>query len=157
MLDPDALQDIAAEIRKLENVISEKFGFEVSLSITKAGLKREQRLKPFFEKQYIKWVKEMVCRDCSISPLQLTSPSRNGGLPKYRYMCYQLIKDEFPTIALGRIGQNFGGRDHSTVVHGLREFAEIIQKDENFQNIYQSIKKKLHDKRHQPGNDTTGN
>jgi chromosomal replication initiator protein len=146
-LDPQALENIASEIKALEARISRQFGFDVSLAITKAGMKDDKKLKPFYQRSYIDDVKTLVCKHCSVSPKQLTSPRRDGGLPELRYLCYQLIKDEFPMIGLAHIGRYFGGRDHSTVLHGLKEFSERIQNDENLRNIYQSLKIKLNEKR----------
>jgi chromosomal replication initiation ATPase DnaA len=156
-LDPHSLNQIAKEIRDLEAKITLQFGFQVSLAITKAGLKDNYRLRPVYQKQYINDVKDFVCKQCLITPRQLTSPKRDGGLPQYRYLCYQLIKDEFPKIGLAHIGKYFGGRDHSTVLHGLKVFSETVKTDEKLQDIYQSIKQKINEKRKSNNNiDTFG-
>lgn len=55
--------------------------------------------------------------DHSISTEQLKSKTRLKEIVKYRHIAY-FIACKHTELGLKQIGQEFGGRDHSTVIHG---------------------------------------
>lgn len=71
----------------------------------------------------------------------LKGPSRKQSIVRPRMMAYYLCR-ELTELSLNRIGQIFGGRDHSTVLHGARMFPEFAKRDpqlatdENLIRIY---------------------
>jgi len=50
---------------------------------------------------------------------------------------------ELTSSSLKTIGNRFGGRDHSTVVHAIKTIEKVMQKDELFKTSIDSILKKL--------------
>ena len=40
-------------------------------------------------------------------------------------------------------GALLGGRDHSTIIHGIKKITEEYQNDENFHHLIETIKKKI--------------
>ena len=56
---------------------------------------------------------------------ELCSASRTRGLVSARQIAMYLTR-ELTDLSLPRIGQAFGGRDHTTVIHANRKIAELI-------------------------------
>ncbi len=49
----------------------------------------------------------------------------------------------YTQLTLALIGQNFGGRDHSTVIHALESVEDMMKTDPNFKNSVDELSKKL--------------
>jgi chromosomal replication initiator protein len=48
-------------------------------------------------------------------------------------------------MSLARIGELFGGRDHSTVIHSIRKVEEQMQHDEDFRTQVQAALAEVRD------------
>ena len=46
-------------------------------------------------------------------------------------------------LALDSIGQLVGGRDDSTIIHGIKKIADEYESNENTRNLIETIKKKI--------------
>ena len=62
------------------------------------------------------------------------------------YLCRQLTRD-----SLGRIGEYFGGRDHTTILHACRKTEELLQTDPVIQQAIDQLRRKLPGPGKQPG------
>ncbi len=49
----------------------------------------------------------------------------------------------YTQLTLALIGENFGGRDHSTVIHALESVEDMMKADPNFKNSVEELNKKL--------------
>ncbi|MEK6783751.1 MAG: chromosomal replication initiator protein DnaA [Bacteroidota bacterium] len=49
----------------------------------------------------------------------------------------------YTQLTLALIGENFGGRDHSTVIHALESVEDMMKTDANFKNSVDELNKKL--------------
>ena len=49
----------------------------------------------------------------------------------------------YTQLTLALIGSNFGGRDHSTVIHALESVEDMMKTDPNFKNIVDELTKKF--------------
>jgi chromosomal replication initiator protein len=49
----------------------------------------------------------------------------------------------YTQLTLALIGENFGGRDHSTVIHALESVEDMMKTDPNFKNSVEELTKKL--------------
>ncbi|HMJ71469.1 MAG TPA: chromosomal replication initiator protein DnaA [Cyclobacteriaceae bacterium] len=49
----------------------------------------------------------------------------------------------YTQLTLALIGENFGGRDHSTVIHALESVEDMMKTDPNFKNSVDELTKKL--------------
>lgn len=54
----------------------------------------------------------------------LVGPVRTQPLVGLRQECMARVKDAYPNISLPELGRRFGGRDHTTVLHALRQVAK---------------------------------
>jgi chromosomal replication initiator protein len=66
--------------------------------------------------------------------------TRNVAYPRQiaMYLCRKLTD-----MSLPKIGEEFGGRDHTTVIHAYEKISEGLKTDEALQNIVNDISKKI--------------
>jgi chromosomal replication initiator protein len=76
-------------------------------------------------------IREMVARRWRVRPEALVSKRRTKDLTVPRQVAMYLIKETLGT-SLVQIGEIFGGRDHSTVIHSIRKVEEEMARDPEF-------------------------
>jgi chromosomal replication initiator protein len=54
------------------------------------------------------------------------------------YLCKQHTTRSYPDI-----GRRFGGRDHTTVLHGVRKIEELLTQDEQIARDVEALTRKL--------------
>jgi chromosomal replication initiator protein len=79
-------------------------------------------------------IQEVVCEYFDVQPAELIGESRvkKFAVPRHiaQYLCRQLTELSYPEI-----GQRFGGRDHTSVIHAVRKVEKDLQTDSNVKNI----------------------
>jgi len=62
--------------------------------------------------------------------------TKNVAIPRQiaMYICRELTDASLP-----RIGQEFGGRDHTTVIHACEKIKEYIENDAEIENAIKNI------------------
>lgn len=84
-----------------------------------------------------------VCTYYDIKPTLLKSPKRDAYLVKARHIAMLLLKSEL-RLPLVEIGNILGGRDHTTIMHGVNKMEQILQdKNAPFSVEIMGIKKTL--------------
>ena len=76
-------------------------------------------------------VQQLVAREWGVTPDGLRSKTRTKTLTTPRQVAMYLMR-ELLGLQLVEIGNAFGGRDHSTVIHSLDRVQETIKGDANF-------------------------
>ena len=49
-------------------------------------------------------------------------------------------------MSLPKIGEEFGGRDHTTVIHAYEKISSNLKSDEGLQNVINDLTKKIDQK-----------
>ena len=57
------------------------------------------------------------------------------------YLCRKLTD-----MSLPKIGEEFGGRDHTTVIHAYEKISSEVKNDESLKTIISDITKKINQK-----------
>lgn len=87
-------------------------------------------------------IRDLVAEYYEISPKDLMGKKRARHIARPRQMAMALIReltrDSFPEI-----GQVFGGRDHTTVMHACEKIEELRVSDANIDKDYHSLKMML--------------
>lgn len=81
---------------------------------------------------------EVVAEYYSLQVSDITGVSRSKEIMKGRQVCMWLMKNELK-LSLPAIGRIFGGKDHTTVLHGCRKIDELISNDPSFGGEIESI------------------
>lgn len=80
-----------------------------------------------------------VCDYYAIKPTQLKGPKRDAALVKARQVCMYLLYTELKTTHM-EIGNLLGGRDHTTIMHGVDKIRSLVEKKEKITEDILGIK-----------------
>ena len=75
-----------------------------------------------------------------IEDLKSQRRTRNVAYPRQIAM---YLSRKLTDMSLPKIGEEFGGRDHTTVIHAYEKISENLNTDENLQHTIEDITKKL--------------
>ena len=75
-----------------------------------------------------------------VTPADVRSSKRNREIALPRQIAMYLTRD-MTDLSLPRIGDAFGGRDHTTVMHACDKIAELAETDEAIRAAIQALKK----------------
>ncbi|MDD5946993.1 MAG: chromosomal replication initiator protein DnaA [Oscillospiraceae bacterium] len=75
-----------------------------------------------------------------VSPDDIRSNKRTSQISTARKVAVYLVR-EITQLPLQQIGQEFGGRDHSTIVYAVNNVNENLKKDENMRDTIDTITK----------------
>ena len=87
-------------------------------------------------------VQEVVARRWGVTPEGLRSKARIKSLTVPRQIAMYFAR-ELLQMQLVEIGQAFGGRDHSTVIHSVEKVMKQLQRDRVFRERVESAKQEL--------------
>ena len=85
---------------------------------------------------------EVVTEHFNISLDQMISKNRSNEIARPRQIAMYLCKT-MTDIPLDSIGSLLGGRDHSTIIHGIKKIADEYDSNEQTRNLIETIKKKI--------------
>ncbi len=72
---------------------------------------------------------QVTSESFDLSVAELTGPSRRQPLARARQIAMYLCRD-LTDYSLPKIGREFGGRDHTTVIHALERVKSLMQSDQ---------------------------
>lgn len=87
-------------------------------------------------------VVEIVASHFKISPDELTGDSRKREVMVPRQIAMYLIRHEM-NFSFEKIGEDFGGKNHTTVMHACEKVVKQLKKDQNLLRDVNSIKKEM--------------
>ena len=146
--DPEVLTFIASRvstnIRELEGALTRVVAFS---SLTGLGLTvelAEQVLRDLFPQGdsipevTIARIQETVSDRFGLSIEELVSPRRSQAVAYPRQVAMYLSR-ELTDSSLPKIGKQFGGRDHTTVIHATSKITRLINEDRSVYNLVQEL------------------
>ena len=86
----------------------------------------------------IERIQELVCDRFSVSSSELTGDRRSQNIVYPRQVAMYLSR-ELTDSSLPKIGKQFGGRDHTTVIHATSKIARLIREDRSVYNLVQEL------------------
>ena len=107
---------------------------DVLIAEAEAEAEKRKRLaaatqqKEILASESIQAIRQAVCTAYGVSERDLLSDRRTGELIKPRKVAYYLAK-EFSRFSLPVIGRHMGGRDHTTVLSGIRRLTKQLKED----------------------------
>ena len=139
--------NIKSNIRELEGALNKliAYGNLVKTEITmEIAMKELQNIiTPDKPKEITpQLIIEAVSEHCQISLEQMISKNRSNSIVKPRQIAMYLCKD-MTDIPLDSIGALLGGRDHSTIIHGIKKITEEYNSNETTRTLIETIKKKI--------------
>ena len=137
--------NIGPDVRQLEGAINRLMaysamfgGCDINLSLAIDVLK-DNINKGMGEKNDIQRIQRIVSEHFQISVEDIRSKKRSSNISFPRqvamYLCRNLTNESFP-----RIGIEFGGKDHSTVMHSVEKIENEIKVNKDLENTIEKIK-----------------
>ncbi len=133
---------IRSNVRELEGALkrvlaySRFTGLPLSLELTRESLK--DLLAVQNRQISIENIQKTVADYYKIKVAEMYSKSRTRTVARPRQMAMAIAK-ELTTLSLPNIGEAFGGRDHTTVLHGYRKIAELRLSDSNTNRDFNAL------------------
>ncbi len=87
-------------------------------------------------------IQKTVAEYYNIRLADLSAKTRSRSIARPRQVAMALAK-ELTTRSLPEIGRAFGGRDHTTVLHGVRKVAELKESDTGIREDYSNLLRTL--------------
>lgn len=148
IVDDDILKNIAAKIdsniRELEGVFNKLVAqaslTNVPISLEMAEIAINDMIKQKDSVISITSIQETVCKYFNITEKDLKSSQRSNNITFPRqvgmYLCRILTNESFP-----KIGESFGNRDHTTVMHAFKKIEQDIKEKKEAKLVVESVKK----------------
>ena len=87
-------------------------------------------------------IKKAVCDFYGLTRVQLESKTRTTNVSNARQIAIYLCRKHLD-MPFTKIGAEFGGRDHSTIMSSYEKIARAIKEKEVFENAVSKIEKNL--------------
>jgi chromosomal replication initiator protein len=137
---------ITSNVRELEGALNriaahaELIGRPVTLENTQALL--QDLLRANDRRVTIDDIQKTVCEHYNIRIADMHSARRSRNVARPRQVAMFLCK-ELTQYSLPEIGRKFGGRDHTTVMHGDRKIRELLETDKALMEDVEILKRAL--------------
>jgi chromosomal replication initiator protein len=145
--DPEVLTFVASRvstnIRELEGALTRVVAFS-SLTGRRMDVELAQDvLRDVFPQGEaaavsIEKIQELVCERFSVTLDELTGDRRSQNIVYPRQVAMYLAR-ELTDSSLPKIGREFGGRDHTTVIHATSKIHRLIREDRSVYNLVQEL------------------
>lgn len=140
--------NIGTDVRQLEGSITRLIaystimgGAEITLDLAIEALK-DFISKGMGEKNDVHRIQKIVSEYFQISVEDIRSKKRSSNISFPRqiamYLCRTMTNESFP-----KIGTEFGGKDHSTVMHSVEKIENEIKVNKDLANIIEKLKKDI--------------
>ena len=137
---------IKNNIRELEGalvtLIARATFYRTDPNLKLAGQVLQEKIGRPVGKPQIEQIQEVVAKHFQLSGDVLRGKSRKQEIALARMMAMALAT-KLTDHSLKHIGQLFGGRDHSTVIHARNTIHKLIEKDALMRDTYESLFQKL--------------
>ncbi|HDK7158089.1 TPA: chromosomal replication initiator protein DnaA [Clostridium botulinum] len=141
---------IKSNIRELEGALIRIVAFssltnkEISVDLASEALKDIISSKQT-RQVTIDIIQEVVANyyNLKIEDLKSARRTRNIAFPRQIAM---YLSRKLTDMSLPKIGEEFGGRDHTTVIHAYEKISNNLKKDESLQNAIKELNKRINQK-----------
>lgn len=154
-IDDDALtyiaQNFSTDVRQLEGALTRLFFFaamdnkndRITLTTVLEAFKNSMPHKINTANLTIKDVKKTICDYYNITNEQLVGNSRVSNLTTPRFIAIYLCRKLIPGITYEEIGEEFGNRDHSTIINACIKIEAKINEDQAYKLIIDKFQQML--------------
>ena len=137
-----------SDVRQLEGALTRVIAYSAMFSVDDINLNiaidalKDYLSKASFVKNNIQKIQQVVADYYNITVDDLKSKKRKASIAFPRqiaiYLCRTLTDESFP-----KIGIQFGGRDHSTIMHSTNKIEEEMKNNPQFKQIIDGLKSKI--------------
>ena len=140
-------KNIASNIRELEGALTRIVAFATLTNQDISIALAENSLKDIFSENSVtpltpELIQQVVAEHYNIrvEDIQGSKKPKNIAFPRQvsMYLCRKLLD-----ISLPKIGESFGGRDHTTVIYAISKIEKQLENDEGLQKTVQKLEKEI--------------
>jgi chromosomal replication initiator protein len=151
ILLPDAValflaENIDSNIRRLEGSLTRVgayaslTGSEITVSLAEEVL--QKYFRDYGRSITIDYIQKLVAKHYDIKVSEMKSSRKIKSLTLPRQIAMYLSR-EYTTASFPRIGDAFGGKDHSTVIHAVKTIQRKMKEDPSLKNSLAVLEKDL--------------
>jgi chromosomal replication initiator protein len=134
---------VSTNIRELEGALTRVVAFSSLTGRVMSVELSQDVLKDVFPQGEaaevsIKRIQDLVAERFSLSHEELCGDKRSQNIVYPRQVAMYLSR-ELTDSSLPKIGKEFGGRDHTTVIHATSKIARLIREDRSVYNLVQEL------------------
>jgi chromosomal replication initiator protein len=134
---------VATNIRELEGALTRVVAYSSLTGRPMTGELAQNVLRDVFPQGEaaqvsIQRIQELVSERFGLSLEELCGDRRSQNIVYPRQVAMYLSR-ELTDMSLPKIGREFGGRDHTTVIHATSKIARLIREDRNVYNLVQEL------------------
>jgi len=151
-IDDNVIEYIAnnfeGDVRQLEGALTRVLAFSTMFNKKEINLETAvEALKDYLNKNItgknmMQKIQNCVSKYYNVSIEDLKSKKRNANIAHARQLCMYLTRI-LTDAAYTKIGIEYGGKDHTTVMHSIEKIEKEIKNDENFKQVVEKLKKDL--------------
>jgi chromosomal replication initiator protein len=141
------IKNISSNVRDMEGALNKLMGYAdlVNKPVTMEIAQRE--LKDIFAdpkqgNMSMEIIQRVVAEDYHLTPNDLKGKKKSAGIVKPRHIAIYLCR-ELTEYSLTEIGQAFGDRDHTTVLHSCKLIEENSHSDSNLYSALERLKRTI--------------
>ncbi len=153
MIDDEVLDFLAmqfsSDVRKLEGTLNELFfkailynPDRIDLTFAKEIFKEDPIIQREGNELSIKHIKKCVCDYYGLTKHQIDSKSRTKNISTARHIAMYLCRKHLD-LPYVKIGLEFGGRDHSTVMASCEKMIKMLKENQSLSQAVAQIERKL--------------
>ncbi len=141
-------ENAGSDVRHLEGAITRLFAYVAIMGADKITLPlaldalKDLMSNGTYEQNDIQRIQKIVAEEFQISVEDIRSKKRSANISNPRqiamYLCRKCTNESFP-----KIGTEFGGKDHSTVMHSCDKIAKEIEVNKDLAKIIEKLKEKI--------------
>ena len=136
IIEPRALEGF---LLKLSTMLTMSGATDITIGIVDKCLGNIREARPTIHPDD---VVRVVCNYFEIKSTQLKGARRDASLVRARHLCMYILKEVLGTTLVD-IGNLLGGRDHTTIMHGVGKIRILNETDPVTQEVLTIIKDKL--------------
>lgn len=142
--------NFSQDVRSLEGAITRLLFFSINFSNDKDHISLDTALEAFRDQVNIQdknsltteKIMKTVCNYYGLNKAQITSNIRTKNIATARHIAIYLSR-KLLDEPYDKIGEKFGGRDHSTIISSCRKVEDLIKRDQIYLKVINDIETKL--------------
>ena len=143
-------KNLKTNIRQLEGVVKKMkaksllYGEKISINSAQkiiSDILNNDQPPPLTVEKII----EEVARTFGVTAEDIRSSKRNSNISKARQIAIYVVR-EITQLSMNLIGDEFGGRDHSTIVYAVKQVEKDMSKDTKVKSMVEDIIKNIRDR-----------
>ena len=138
---------LKTNIRQLEGVVKKLKAYKLLAGSPPSVLIAQNAIREVLNDQQpvpvtVERIIAEVGRTCGVSSQDIRSNKRSATISSARQVSIYIVR-EITGMSMAAIGDEFGGRDHSTVVYAIQQVEKNMQSDYKFREMVEDIMKNI--------------